>query len=94
MVAKAYPEEKVGVFARRGGALEVVEYSGEQQGGVPHPWDCDGGVPGGLGPWLRPLRCGLRQAAARRAGQPVAAFLMAPSPVLLCEPALAALAGS
>ena len=29
VVAKAYPEEKVGVFARRGGALEVVEYSGE-----------------------------------------------------------------
>ena len=28
VVAKAYPEEKVGVFARRGGALEVVEYSG------------------------------------------------------------------
>ncbi|PRW59645.1 UDP-N-acetylglucosamine diphosphorylase 2-like isoform B [Chlorella sorokiniana] len=27
VVAKAYPEEKVGVFARRGGALEVVEYS-------------------------------------------------------------------
>lgn len=27
VVAKAYPEEKVGVFARRGGRLEVVEYS-------------------------------------------------------------------
>ena len=27
VVAKAYPEEKVGVFARRGGNLEVVEYS-------------------------------------------------------------------
>ncbi|EFN54432.1 hypothetical protein CHLNCDRAFT_31829 [Chlorella variabilis] len=27
VVAKAYPEEKVGVFARRNGALEVVEYS-------------------------------------------------------------------
>lgn len=27
MVAKAYPEEKVGVFARRGGGMEVVEYS-------------------------------------------------------------------
>ena len=27
MVAKAYPEEKVGVFARRGAAVEVVEYS-------------------------------------------------------------------
>jgi hypothetical protein len=26
-VAKAYPEEKVGVFAQRNGALEVVEYS-------------------------------------------------------------------
>ncbi len=34
MVAKAYPEEKVGVFARRGGALEVVEYSGALAGGV------------------------------------------------------------
>ena len=27
MVAKAYPEEKVGVFAQRGAAVEVVEYS-------------------------------------------------------------------
>ena len=27
VVAKAHPEEKVGVFARRGGRLEVVEYS-------------------------------------------------------------------
>jgi UDP-N-acetylglucosamine/UDP-N-acetylgalactosamine diphosphorylase len=27
VVAKAHPEERVGVFARRGGALEVVEYS-------------------------------------------------------------------
>ena len=27
MVAKAYPEEKVGVFAQRGGHTEVVEYS-------------------------------------------------------------------
>ena len=27
VVAKAYPEEKVGVFARRNGRLEVVEYS-------------------------------------------------------------------
>ena len=27
MVAKAYPEEKVGVFARRGAHVEVVEYS-------------------------------------------------------------------
>ena len=27
MVAKAYPEERVGVFARRGGKLAVVEYS-------------------------------------------------------------------
>lgn len=27
MVAKAYPEEKVGVFAQRGNAVEVVEYS-------------------------------------------------------------------
>jgi len=27
VVAKSYPEEKVGVFARRGGRLEVVEYS-------------------------------------------------------------------
>jgi hypothetical protein len=32
-VAKAYPEEKVGVFAQRNGALEVVEYSGEWGGG-------------------------------------------------------------
>ena len=27
MVAKAYPDEKVGVFANRGGHIEVVEYS-------------------------------------------------------------------
>lgn len=27
MVAKAYPEERVGVFARRNGRIEVVEYS-------------------------------------------------------------------
>ena len=27
VVAKAYPEEKVGVFAQRGGHTEVVEYS-------------------------------------------------------------------
>ncbi len=27
MVAKAHPEEKVGVFARRGTHVEVVEYS-------------------------------------------------------------------
>lgn len=27
VVAKGYPEEKVGVFAERGGAVEVVEYS-------------------------------------------------------------------
>lgn len=27
MVAKSYPEEKVGVFAQKGGKLEVVEYS-------------------------------------------------------------------
>lgn len=27
MVAKAYSEEKVGVFAQRGAAVEVVEYS-------------------------------------------------------------------
>lgn len=27
VVAKAYPEEKVGVFARRGAHVEVVEYS-------------------------------------------------------------------
>ena len=27
MVAKAYPDEKVGVFASRGGHIEVVEYS-------------------------------------------------------------------
>ena len=27
MVAKAYPEERVGVFARRGGRTAVVEYS-------------------------------------------------------------------
>ena len=27
MVAKAYPDEKGGVFARRGGQTEVVEYS-------------------------------------------------------------------
>lgn len=27
MIAKAYPEEKVGVFAQRGGRIEVVEYS-------------------------------------------------------------------
>lgn len=26
-MAKAYPEEKVGVFARRGAHVEVVEYS-------------------------------------------------------------------
>ena len=26
-MAKAYPEEKVGVFAQRGDAVEVVEYS-------------------------------------------------------------------
>ncbi len=26
-MAKAYPEERVGVFAMRGGALDVVEYS-------------------------------------------------------------------
>ena len=26
-MAKAYPEEKVGVFAQRGEAVEVVEYS-------------------------------------------------------------------
>lgn len=31
MIPKAYPEEKVGVFARRNGALEVVEYSGGSQ---------------------------------------------------------------
>lgn len=36
VVAKAYPEEKVGVFARRGGALEVVEYSGEAWGWPRH----------------------------------------------------------
>lgn len=28
VVAKAYPAEKVGVFARRASRLEVVEYSG------------------------------------------------------------------
>ena len=33
VVAKAYPEEKVGVFAQRGGRLEVVEYSGAWVGG-------------------------------------------------------------
>lgn len=33
VVAKAYPEEKVGVFARRAGQLEVVEYSGGWVGG-------------------------------------------------------------
>lgn len=27
MVAKAHPEERVGVFARRDGRIEVVEYS-------------------------------------------------------------------
>ncbi len=27
VVAKAYPEERVGVFARRDGRIEVVEYS-------------------------------------------------------------------
>ena len=27
MVAKAHPEERVGVFARRNGRIEVVEYS-------------------------------------------------------------------
>jgi UDP-N-acetylglucosamine/UDP-N-acetylgalactosamine diphosphorylase len=27
VVAKAYPEEKVGVFARKNGRIEVVEYS-------------------------------------------------------------------
>ena len=27
MVAKAHPEEKVGVFARRGAHVEVVEYN-------------------------------------------------------------------
>ncbi len=27
MVAKAYPEERVGVFARKDGRIEVVEYS-------------------------------------------------------------------
>lgn len=32
MVVKAYPEEKVGVFAKRNGALEVVEYSGGRVG--------------------------------------------------------------
>lgn len=27
VVAKAYPEERVGVFARKDGRIEVVEYS-------------------------------------------------------------------
>ena len=27
VVAKAYPDERVGVFARRNGRIEVIEYS-------------------------------------------------------------------